>query len=181
MEEEAAQLLWERFFARLSNFANQKIYSRHKRLFDGDDIASSALFALVDGLKNKRFTRLSNRDALWQLLVVIASRKISNEGQYYDRIKRGGGKVVDFKFADAEDAKQLTTQLENKDGENFVEFDLICDELLESLPNAQYREIAMHRLAGYNNDEIAKKLDCSKRTIERKLKTIQLIWLQLEE
>ena len=89
MEEEAAQLLWERFFEKLCRYAEQKVYKRHRRLLDPEDIASSAMFALLEGLKNGRFHKLKNRDQLWQMLVIIASRKAANAAKFHDRQKRG--------------------------------------------------------------------------------------------
>ena len=48
-DEESAQLLWERFFQRLIAFAETKVFARHRRFFDGEDIAGSAMYAVLDG------------------------------------------------------------------------------------------------------------------------------------
>jgi DNA-directed RNA polymerase specialized sigma24 family protein len=48
--------------------------------------------------------------------------------------------------------------------------------LLRLLPDDQIRSVATWRMAGYSNSEIAQKLNCTERTIERKLKLIRELW-----
>jgi len=181
MEEEAAQLLWERFFEKLCRYAEKKVYKRHRRLLDAEDIASSAMFALMEGLKNGRFYKLKNRDQLWQMLVIIASRKAANAAKFHDRQKRGLGKTRgDSAFKGISGG--LAGYIEgNDDPAKFVELEADCQELLEALPDENYRSIAVMRLAGFTNVEIGKKLNCSTRTIDRKLLAIREVWSDLNE
>ena len=181
MEEEAAQLLWERFFKKLSRYAEQKVYKRHRRLLDGEDIASSAMFALMEGLKNGRFYNLKNRDQLWQMLVIIASRKAANAAKFHDRQKRGLGNIRgDSAFKSIPGG--LAGYLQGSDDTTkFVQLESACKELLEILPDEMYRSIAVMRLAGFTNVEIGKKLNCSTRTIDRKLLAIREVWSELNE
>ena len=51
-----------------------------------------------------------------------------------------------------------------------------CCRLLERLGEAELRSIALWKLEGYTNEEIAAKLDCVPRTIERKLHVIRRLW-----
>ena len=55
------------------------------------------------------------------------------------------------------------------------EFDLHCEELLDQLDPEQ-REIALLRLLGFRNREIADRLACTERKVERKLNLIRLTW-----
>ena len=174
-------MLWERFFERLSEFADKKIYPRHRRIFDGEDIANSALFALVDGLRNERFTTVQNRDELWQILVLIASRKICNRGRHQDRGKRGSGKVRGGSFFENGDGEHVAAFLKRGQSQDMGEFERICAELLETLPNDEYKQIALYRLAGYSNQDIANKMSCAKRTIERKLNAIRTVWFETND
>ena len=52
------------------------------------------------------------------------------------------------------------------------------ERLLRILPDKAARKIAELKMAGYSNDDIAKNLDCGKRTIERKLNLIRRIWTE---
>ena len=38
------------------------------------------------------------------------------------------------------------------------------------------RQIAIWKMEGLTNDEVAQRLDCSRRTVARKLETIRIIW-----
>ena len=56
-----------------------------------------------------------------------------------------------------------------------------CQRLFEALADESLRQIAQLKLEGYTNEEIAAKLDCATRTIERKLERIRAIWSQEPE
>jgi len=47
---------------------------------------------------------------------------------------------------------------------------------LESLGNNELRQIALFRLEGFTNKEIADQLDCTERSVERKLERIRSKW-----
>ena len=182
IEEKASQLIWDRYFEKLRDFANGKIYPRHKRLFDGEDIAGSALLTLMNGLRENRFNDLRNRRQLWQMLIVIATRKTLNTAAFHDREKRGGGKVKgDSAIENGLELKGLNSFLNEDDPAKFVELEVSCQELLKALPDEDYREITLLRLAGFSNIEIAMKTGCSRRTIDRKLNAIRLVWAELHD
>jgi len=180
LDEDAAQLLWDRFFENLCRFANKKIYRRHKRLLDPEDIAGSAMFALIDGIKNGRFHSVTNRDELWQMLVMIAARKAINRARYLDRDKRGGDRVKGNSGLNGRRFDQLAKYVESSDDPaKYVELEMTCGELLAALPDDKFRQIALMRLAGFSNREIGLKFECSTRTIDRKLAIIREVWNDL--
>jgi DNA-directed RNA polymerase specialized sigma24 family protein len=51
-----------------------------------------------------------------------------------------------------------------------------CKRLLEALDNAELRQVAVWKMEGYTVEEIAQRLGCVERTVERKLKVIRSIW-----
>jgi len=53
--------------------------------------------------------------------------------------------------------------------------------LFDSLPDESLRLIALLRLEGYTNEEIASSLDCAARSVHRKLERIRLLWSQERE
>ena len=57
------------------------------------------------------------------------------------------------------------------------EFDLACQELLAGL-NDESQTIAIHKLSGFTNGEIAERLGCTTRKIERKLQLIRREWAE---
>lgn len=176
--EQSAELLWKRFFERLCGYAESRLYRRHRKLVDPDQIASDAFMALLDGVKNHRFEQVRNRDELWQMLTLIASRKTIASQRQLDRQKRGGGKVRGLSSCGGRNANVL---------EEFISGDLTPDAIVEledlsrcllaALPNDVIRKVAVLRMAGHANAEIAEKLSLTERTIERKLKLIREIWV----
>jgi DNA-directed RNA polymerase specialized sigma24 family protein len=44
------------------------------------------------------------------------------------------------------------------------------------LPEGDLRDIAVAKLDGFTNDEIAERLGVQTRTVERKLRTIRELW-----
>ncbi len=181
MTEESAQLLWERFFGRLCRFAEQKVYPRHRRLIDPEDIAGSAMLALMEGIKQGRFHSLKNRDQLWQMLIIIAARKTINKSRFLDSEKRGGKRTYGESALGDGGLDKLAKYIDKtEDPAKFVEIEMTCRELLLALPTDKYRSIALMRLAGHSNREIGKSLQCSTRTINRHLEAIREVWNDME-
>jgi DNA-directed RNA polymerase specialized sigma24 family protein len=59
-----------------------------------------------------------------------------------------------------------------------VEMTEQCERLLDLLGNADLRSIALWKMEGYTNEEIAAKLPCARSTVQRKLNLIQTRWEQ---
>ena len=53
--------------------------------------------------------------------------------------------------------------------------------LFDALPEESLRLVALLRLEGYSNAEIAASLDCAVRSVERKLDRIRLLWSRERE
>ena len=51
-----------------------------------------------------------------------------------------------------------------------------CEHLLAQLDDELLRKIALAKLEGYSNEEIAGQLGCAPRTVERKLARIRQKW-----
>lgn len=51
-----------------------------------------------------------------------------------------------------------------------------CRRLLEKLADADLRALALAKMEGYRNEEIAEQFDCSMRTVERRLHLIRKKW-----
>ena len=63
------------------------------------------------------------------------------------------------------------------------EFLAVMDEqqqaMFRALPDESQRNVARLRFEGFSNEEIAKQLEISVRSVERKLKVIREIWTSL--
>ncbi len=51
-----------------------------------------------------------------------------------------------------------------------------AQHMLDTLDDEDSRLIAEWRMDGYSNDEIAQRLSCTVRTVERKLQAIRQLW-----
>jgi RNA polymerase sigma factor (sigma-70 family) len=175
----AAQQLWERYFPRLVGLARQKLRGMRRRAADEEDVALSAFNSFCEGVKQERFPKLEDRDDLWALLIVITARKAIDLRQRETRQKRGGGKVAGESALDgllgseagigqvvgAEPTPEWAAQV----AEEF-------QRLLGKLATEELRSVALMKMEGYTNLEIAAQLGCSGGTVERRLRLIRSTW-----
>lgn len=73
---EAAQPLWERYFAKLVDVARRKLKGIPRGARDEEDVALSAFDSFCRAAKNGRFPKLHDRDELWRILLAITVRKV---------------------------------------------------------------------------------------------------------
>jgi RNA polymerase sigma factor (sigma-70 family) len=183
----AAQQLWERYFQRLVGLARKKLRDTPRRSADEEDVALSAFGCFCRGAQQGRFPQLSDREDLWQLLVTITVQKAIDHIRRERRLKRGGGAVLD----EAALAGIGNTTTEEPGMEQILgreptpEFAAQvaeqCERLLRCLGEGSLRTVALKKMEGYSDDEIATQLGCARRTVVRKLRRIRSIWSQEED
>jgi DNA-directed RNA polymerase specialized sigma24 family protein len=177
-DPQAAQVLWDRFFRRLVALARKKLQSANRRTADEEDIALSAFASLCRGAEAGRFPKLGDRDNLWRVLALLTARKAWHLMRDAHRAKRSAPEpsVADtppsaaqqtewHQFLSREPNPAFAAQMEE-------EYRL----LLGRLADRELETIAVWKLEGYTNEEIAAKLDCTMRTVERKVRIIRGIW-----
>src|SRR5947209_7707915 len=171
----AAQELWEDYFQRLVRLARRRLRGRSRRAADEEDVALSAFDSFCRGAEQGRFPRLTDRDNLWRLLVVITARKASHLVRDEQRQKRGGGAVLGESAlvhpADASDAEAgLERVIGREPSPDFaVQVAEEYERLLASLDDAELRLIAISKMEGDTTEQIAAKLGCAPSTVERRL------------
>lgn len=178
----AAQLLWERYFTQLVRLARQRLDGIRRAAADEEDVALSAFNSFCRAVEGGRFPQLLDRDGLWRLLVTLTERKAIDLVRAQRRGKRGGGRVV------GESGVQGPSTDENLGLAGFAareptpEFAALvadeCQRLLDLLGDETLRALALLKLEGYSNAEIAGKLGCALRTVERKLGLVRSLWEQ---
>jgi DNA-directed RNA polymerase specialized sigma24 family protein len=171
----AAQRLWEQYFQRLVHLARQRLPNHLRRHTDEEDVALSAFNSFCRGAANGRYPQLADRDDLWRLLVTITAHKAIHAARNAQRLKRGGPHQASADNAHADFA------LEEAIGrEPSPEFSLQVaeefDRLLAQLNDSTLATVAVFKMEGYVSAEIAQKLNCTVRTVERKLNLIRKIW-----
>ena len=183
-DPDAAQKLWERYFRRLVGLARKKLRAAPRRAADEEDVALSAFDSFCRGVEKDRFPQLNDRLDLWQLLVLLTARKASDLAQHERRQKRGGGTVLDEAAlpspADSSAREAALDQIEGPEPTPAFAAQVAeeCRRLLERLDSPELRDVALRKVEGYGNEEIAAQLGCGLRTVERRLRLIRSIWEQ---
>jgi DNA-directed RNA polymerase specialized sigma24 family protein len=181
-QSDAAEALWNSYFAKLVKLADGRLQAKHRKVIDAEDIALSAFNSFCQGIKNKRFPTLSDRHGLWKLLVSITIHKVFHAIRHQQALKRGGS-FTELKGIDSstdsiaavnlvvsrEPSPEFATELV----ENF-------DRLMHALSDQELMQYATWKMEGYSNEEIALKVNRSVRTVERKLNLIRKIWIRNE-
>jgi DNA-directed RNA polymerase specialized sigma24 family protein len=179
-DADAAQKLWERYFERLVGLARKKLQGARRRAADEEDVALSAFDSFCRGAQAGRFPQLADRDNLWRLLVVLTARKAIDLVNRERRLKRGGGMVKgESAFAGAEEsgAPGMEQVVGDEPTPAFAaQVAEQCQQLLDQLGDDALRSIAVWKMEGHTNEEIAAKLDCSLSTIELRLRVIRKRW-----
>jgi hypothetical protein len=179
--DDAARRLWQAYFPRLLKLASARIDQGIRARADEEDVLQSMYKSFCLRQQRGDFD-LANRDELWHVLVLITRRKITNLAKHHRRQRRdyrrdraipgtddsrtgpgeGPPEVVDESDPTPAEAAVLEEEMERR-------LRMLSEDL---------RQIALWRLQGYSNEEIAGPgmLDCAVRTVERKLARIRKAW-----
>jgi DNA-directed RNA polymerase specialized sigma24 family protein len=180
-DQEAAGKPWERYYLRLVRLARAKLRGTRRTAADEEDIALSAFNSFFESAARGRYPELEDRDGLWRLLVTITARKAADLAGHERRRKRGGGQVWvagDLAGGDPRVPRDVLALVASP-GPTPEFAALVAEEsrrLLGLLQEDTLRPIALDRLAGYHDQEIAERLGCSRRTVMRRLVIIRKIW-----
>ena len=169
-----------RYFQELLVLARNQLSARIRCREDEEDVLQSMYNSFCIRQRRGDFD-LANRDQLWNLLVHITLRKARNAANRHLQgkrdVRREETEPAHGQAADGA-ASAILDQIDS-DGPTPAEAALL-NEALESrftlLNDPGLRQIALWKLEGYTNSEIAGKLECTLRTVERKLERIRAYW-----
>jgi RNA polymerase sigma factor (sigma-70 family) len=175
-DPEAFPALWERFFARMLAVARQRLGNAPRRIADEEDVVVAAFERFHHGVRHGRFPRLNDRNDLWAILFTIITRQAARQLQEQGRVKRGQGQV---RGDSALQAAALPDDAPTP-AEALLLQETLTD-LLDSLGDHSLRQIALARMEGYSNAEIARQIGRSEVTVERRLRLIRELWQQRDQ
>ncbi len=173
----AAQNLWEGYFDPLVRLARARLKSLPRRAADEEDVALSAFDSFCRGAGQGRFPRLDDRDDLWQVLFVITERKAIDLIQHEGRSKRDWRKL---QSGSEEDSPLDGVMAREPDPAFAAQVAEECERLLGRLADDGLRAIALKKMEGFTNEEIAAAVGTSLATVERRLRLIRREWEQVE-
>ena len=167
-EGDAINKIWRDYFQRLVALARTKLGGMPRRSADEEDVALSALNSFFNGAKRGAFRRLEDSKDLWQILVMITVRKAADLVEHESRDLRDWRRVV------SGDGDALREDLMGRDPD--PAFALELGDRLAMLGDERLALVALRKLEGHTNQEIANELDRCVTTVERYLDRIRAKW-----
>lgn len=173
-DREAARVLWDRYFRRLVGLARDRL----RGFADGHDAAEDVALSAFDSVYRRaelgQYEQLDDRGNLWSLLFVVTVRKAIDHARREVRRPDTPGRILGLTDLDENDVAgvlgteptpELAAQVADE-----------CRRLLDLLRDDSLRSVALLKMEGYTNREIAGQLGVVEETIERKLKRIRKAW-----
>jgi RNA polymerase sigma factor (sigma-70 family) len=153
------------YFDRLVQLARRRLQDLPSLANYDEDLALRSFYSVYRRVRDpQRPLDLTGRDDLWRLL---ATRTISRA---IDMIRRhrpgevpGDGSLEQLLAREPTPEEAAGTADE-------------CRRLLDLLEEPELRQIALWKVEGRTHEEIAARLDCVPRTVERKVSRIRLLW-----
>lgn len=169
----ATNQIWHHYFDRLVCAVRRRMSGHSREVSDEEDIALSVFNSFYNAAQKGRFPDLADRDDLWKLLLRMSARKVIDKYRH-DHRQRRGGEVKITSLDQVQDEHSLFNAVDDEPSPEMV---LMMEETVEKfyshLGVGQLRDLAVAKLEGYSNSELAEKYECSERTIERRLHLIR--------
>jgi RNA polymerase sigma factor (sigma-70 family) len=173
-DEEALADLHRRYWPALVNMARKRLKQAPIRGADEEDVAQSALIGFCKAVQDRRTPDLVNRHQLLALLSHIVACKAVNRIKHAMTLKQGHGKVgslTPIAFLASDSAHSPDEEVLLRD---------CYEKYVGELPD-KLRDFAELHLAGLTNREIAERLGCIQRKVERKLALLRSRWQNLTD
>ena len=174
---DAADEIWRLYFQRLLPVARAKLTKVRDPSVDEEDVLVSVFDRFFRAVSEGRFAKLNDRDDLWQILLMLTERNVSDQRRRSTTEKRGRDRVVNQSNLANLDMQQLRELADREPTpDQVVAFNEHLSVCLCSLDDMSTREVAIMKLEGLSNQEIGEKLEISLSSVERKLRVIREVW-----
>jgi DNA-directed RNA polymerase specialized sigma24 family protein len=170
----ALQALWERYFPPLVELVRGRLRGVPRATADEEDVALSAFDSFCRRAAQGQFPRLADRHDLWAVLVMVATRKACDRREHEQRGRRDWRRVEGG--TEGRDSPLALLLSREPDPALAAEVADSCKRLLAALPDDELRTIAVMKLEGHTNQEIAAHLGRAVATVERRLVVIRESW-----
>ncbi len=177
-DPDAADALWKYCFPELVRFAREKLRGVPCRAADEEDVALSAMQSFYRAAARGSFQQLSDCDELLQLLLGMTAHKAIDFVRRETCRRRGGGRVQGDSALSGEGSESSENPLADASYEPELAL-MACEEIrriLNLLPDLELQDMAVAKMEGCTNEEIARRHQCSERTVERRLHLIREVW-----
>ncbi len=184
-EEAPLAKLHARYWPYLVGMARRKLGNAPRRASDEEDVAQQVFWGLYQSLRAGRLPRLANRHQLLALLSHITACQAANQLEHELGVqKRGQGRIQGESALDSPAVGDGSPRgLEQVAGGGLSpEEQAILDDCyhhyIGALPE-HLRDYAEAYLTGLTYREIADRLGCTERTVDRKMALVFSQWQRL--
>lgn len=165
-DDYALEKIWQTYFVQLVRLARRQLGSATTTVADEDDVAQQAIVSFYLRARGGQFPDLNDRDGLWKLLISITLNKARTFARKeHRRHELWQRELAGVNFRKGEPSPEFAAEFADR-------FEFLLDRLNDDL----LQRIAVAKLDGYTNREIAAQCTRSLPTIERKLRLIRDIW-----
>ena len=178
-DEQATERLWREYFVKIVRLAKRRMYGLRLRAADEEDVALSAMNSFCQMAQN-RDDPIANSTELWKLLATIVKRKVNKERQRQFAAKRQDHRMVgesgiSSRNDDTTENQNGLAQFPGRDPSPELAAELAETwERILNLPDTE--QLVILKNDGYSNSEIAEKMGCSTRTVQRNIEKIKKEW-----
>lgn len=166
-DEEATFKLYDKCYQRIAGQGRKAIHGIPTKTFDEEDVANSVFREFFDRVSLGHFTKLENRDDVWQILTLLVGDKIAERLMLQNRQKRGKG----WERQSLEAIANTISELDDPAIQAMTNDAL--SELKRNLLSDDQRQIIDCLMEGMTQVEIASKLGMSIRTVSRRIEGIR--------
>lgn len=176
----AAEYVWSRYFQRSLQLARQRLGGLSDTARDAEDVALSAMNALFLAARNPGDQGLKDRNDLWRLLSTCTLNRTRNLLRDSLRLKRSGGgdvPALSDEQVECELLEKIDKGLDPADAVMFAdEMGKLLDLLDAEDPSQRLRQVALWKLDGCTDREVAVRMNCTRKTVCARLALIRALW-----
>lgn len=162
---------WNQYGAALHHIAENKLAPGVKRRIGAEDVVQSACRTFLRRAQIGQF-QLADSEDLWRLLCAITLNKVREQTRFHLRQKRG---VIQESQPTRDSINEHPSIAKGPNPAEAAEFADQLEQLLGGL-DPEERQIVDLKLQDLTQDEIAKQLKCSERTVRRVMKRVESRW-----
>lgn len=167
-DDDQAARFWHHYHLKLIAMAQQRLQMSPQQLADGQDVVVSAFASFFRAVQEARIDDNINENELWRLLVTLTARKAIKVVRHEGRQLRDSHLVDHTQDLDLIVGDEPTPEFAAAVAEQYR-------WLNAQMVDEPMRRLLQLKLEGYRNAEIAQQLDCSLRTVKRRLTLIRTL------
>ncbi|MBX9654781.1 sigma-70 family RNA polymerase sigma factor [bacterium] len=171
-DERAFEAIFEKYGERLIRLANKRISERLAGRIEAEDVVQSVFRTFFGRVQDHRFT-FNHADDLWKLLVSMTLNKLRNKVDFHTAAKRDVGTEQPLS-GNSSNPSAFDPSGDEPSPEAVVAFLDLLEHFMSELRDGDRRILEL-RLQGMTQDEVAREVGCTERTVRRTIDRIRAV------